>query len=153
MEISNRKILLNTNRFFLCIYYLIFFSFRILEDREQKGTMYIQNLSAHTVCDSADIKKIFEIAEKNRENCSILENVESRSHKIFIVNVYTRIVLVPGEEQLKSGKIFFVDTAGCENLRKTGKGSRRGNTVNQSLVTLTNAVKALEEKNEYVPIR
>lgn len=115
--------------------------------------MYIQNLSAHTVCDLKEVKQIFEMAEENRHNSSVLENSKNCSHKIFIVNVYTRIVVVPGEEHLKSGKIIFVICAGCENLRKTGKKSRKGNTINQSLVTLTNAVKALEEQNQYVPLR
>lgn len=135
------------------MYLIIFISCRVLEDSEQKGTMYIQNLSAQTVCDVGDIQKIFAAAEKNRQNSSALVNCEDGlSHKVFIVNVYTRIVVVPGEEHLKSGKIIFVDTAGCENLRKA-KGSRKGNTINQSLVTLTNAVKALEEKSQYVPLR
>lgn len=124
---------------------------RVQEDPEQRGNMYIQNLSAHTVCDAADVKRMFEIAEENRINSSLLENAENRSHKIFIVNVYTRIVTLPGEERMKSGKLLFIDVAGCENLKRNGKVSRKGTSLNQSLVTLTNVIRGLEERNSYIP--
>lgn len=114
--------------------------------------MFIQNLTAHTVCNVKDVKKIFETANQNRHNSSILRSSKNRSHKIFIVNVYTRIV-VSGQEHLKSGKIIFVVCAGCEHLEKTGKGNRKGNAMNQSLLTLTNVVKALKAQNQYVPLR
>lgn len=127
--------------------------FRIQEDPEQKGSYHIQNLSATTLCAADDIPKLFEKADESRSSSSILEYSGGLSHKIFIVNVHTRSVSLPGEEYLKTGKLYFVNVAGVENLKRVGKASRKGASLNQSLNALTHVTKALEERNGYIPYK
>lgn len=127
------------------------FSVRINEDPELQGSMCIQNLTSCTVYNKASIGDVFRTAEHNKKNFETLKESKGHSHTIFIVNIYTRTVHLHGEERLKTGRLYFVNVAGCENVKRDSKMAKKGKSINQSLVALVNVATALEYREKYVP--
>ncbi|KAJ5195236.1 uncharacterized protein N7498_008674 [Penicillium cinerascens] len=79
-------------------------------------------------------------------------DLSSRSHTIFTINVLTRT----SNESVTSGKLNLVDLAGSENIQRSGAENKRAveaDQINQSLLTLGRVINALVDKSSHVPYR
>lgn len=78
----------------------------------------------------------------------------SRSHSIFTVNVHCKD---PVNLSTKHGRLFMVDLAGSESVKKTGAhGStlKEAQSINKSLFALGNVISALTERRRtHIPYR
>jgi kinesin family protein 11 len=79
-------------------------------------------------------------------------DLSSRSHTIFTINVLTRT----SNESVTSGKLNLVDLAGSENIQRSGAKNKRAveaGQINKSLLTLGRVINALVDKSSHVPYR
>lgn len=125
---------------------------------DNKGSVYVQNLTEQTVFNSNDIYTLLRKGTVRRQTASTLMNRHSsRSHTVFTITVNTRESTVDGVEILKSGKLYLVDLAGSENIGKSGVKDKRAQesaNINRSLLTLGRIIHILAERNsKYVPYR
>ncbi|CAB1326704.1 unnamed protein product [Coregonus sp. 'balchen'] len=84
---------------------------------------------------------------------SMDENLDSRSHSIFQINVKQENTAT---EQKLSGKLYLVDLAGSEKVSKTGAEGAvldEAKNINKSLSSLGNVISALAEGSGYIPYR
>eukprot|EP00483_Globobulimina_turgida_P008205 UN08221 len=83
-----------------------------------------------------------------------MNDVSSRSHAIFVLNVETS---TNDGEDIKCGKLNLVDLAGSERQSKTGAAGIRfkeATKINLSLSALGNVISALVEgKGQHIPYR
>lgn len=110
---------------------------RIITDPDQKGTVFVQNLSYTTIAKEKDIEKIFKKVEENVRFHNEYEK-ENFAHRIFTISVHIRTT-VDDEEVIKTGKLNFVRIA--------------SNDTANNLDKLMLVTKALEERLTYVPYK
>ncbi len=99
---------------------------------------------------------MMELMQRGSQNRSIaatrMNEKSSRSHSLFLLRVTQKDL---DTEETKSGKLFCVDLAGCEKIRKTlahGKTLEEAKNINKSLSSLGNVIMALTT-NKFVPYR
>lgn len=129
------------------------YSCSIVDDPEQKGSVFVEHLTPYTVSNKEDIAKILQKASHNHQNNNeVLKNCQDGdSHKIFTITLYTRQTTLPGEEILKTGKLYFVEVADPGYSTHGDKPAREVYTLHQSREALFKVVKALEERHSYIP--
>ncbi|ETW00608.1 hypothetical protein H310_07180 [Aphanomyces invadans] len=127
-------------------------SLRVREDKE-KG-IWVEGATDLAVTSTAAAMKAIQRSIANRSTGGHLMNAESsRSHCIFVLTI-TR----PTTAGLKqTGKLFVVDLAGSEVVRKTaatGKRLDEAKYINKSLTALGLVINALTDgKSKHVPYR
>jgi kinesin family protein 11 len=83
-------------------------------------------------------------------------DLSSRSHTVFTVNVCTKRTSESGEEQLSIGKLNLVDLAGSENIQRSGAENKRATEaglINKSLLTLGRVINSLVDRASHIPYR
>lgn len=116
----------------------------INDDPEQKGSVYISNLTAKTIFVKNDIEKLMTKAEDSSIYNKLVEDGEmSKAHRIFTVLVHVRST-EKGQDVINTGKLSFIQLADCDV-----------NTLdrNYSMETFWRMVKALQERDSYVPYK
>lgn len=94
--------------------------------------------------------------EKRQTHATLLNDLSSRSHCVFMINVYVKEILVEGIVTVKTGKLNLVDLAGSENISRSGAvntRAREAGNINQSLLTLGRVIKALVQRQQHIPYR
>ncbi|EKM57950.1 uncharacterized protein PHACADRAFT_193079 [Phanerochaete carnosa HHB-10118-sp] len=119
-----------------------------------RGQVFVANLTAIPMDSVADFEKIYSQASKNRSVASTnLNRASSRSHAILTVTV---TLTDPAENKTLSGKLNLVDLAGSENNKMTGNDPSRmaeSAAINKSLSTLGQVVHALNKGHSRIPYR
>ncbi|CAJ0944124.1 unnamed protein product, partial [Mesorhabditis belari] len=126
-----------------------------LNIREQKGTVFVQGLSSHTVASLEDTMTQLEIGCQARTKGSTAMNSQSsRSHAIFTVNLQK--TAIDENECSYNAKFHLVDLAGSERLKKTqaeGDRKKEGIKINEGLLALGNVIQGLSDGVKHVPYR
>ena len=126
---------------------------------DKKRGIYVDNLSDWVVRNPNDIYALLEEGASCRATSSTLMNdVSSRSHAIFIITVEQMTSLDDGSTITKIGKLNLVDLAGSERIRVTGaKGKQleESKRINKSLSALGNVINALTDPkgSNHIPYR
>ena len=120
--------------------------------------VYVKDLTAQVVKNSAEMEKVLGAGKKNRVTGATLMNAtSSRSHAVFSITVETAETGEDGKQKFKVGKMNLVDLAGSERQSKTGATGQRlkeATKINQSLMALGNVISALVDgKSTHVPYR
>lgn len=97
---------------------------------------------------------VFHIGTQNRTVGQTKMNAQSsRSHSLFMVTIFQRNC---SNESTRVGKMYFVDLAGSEKLKKTGvegQGLEEAKNINKSLMSLGMVINALTENKTHIPYR
>ncbi|CAN0316848.1 unnamed protein product, partial [Ectocarpus fasciculatus] len=92
-------------------------------------------------------------AEHRATAATLMNNVSSRSHSIFMLRLDQRDVV---HDCKVSARLTLVDLAGSERAGKTGAEGKRleeANSINVSLHTLGRVIRTLSESGPHVPFR
>ncbi|CUM64581.1 uncharacterized protein PRCAT00002189001 [Priceomyces carsonii] len=130
---------------------------RIFESKQKSSnSILIQNLKEEIVLNLNHGFNILKKGVMKRKTASTkLNDVSSRSHTIFSINLYRK----KDNEIFKVSKMNLVDLAGSENITKSGAINQRAKeagSINQSLLTLGRVINSLSEKNvssNHIPYR
>lgn len=126
---------------------------------DKKRGIYVDNLSDWVVRNPNDIYALLEQGASYRATSSTLMNdVSSRSHAIFIITVEQMTSLDDGSTITRVGKLNLVDLAGSERIKVTGaKGKQleESKRINKSLSALGNVINALTDPKgtNHIPYR
>ncbi|RKO87796.1 kinesin motor domain-containing protein, partial [Blyttiomyces helicus] len=130
---------------------------RIYDDSTRKGSVVIQGVEEVLVTSAASVIEVLQRGALRRQIAATKMNeVSSRSHCIFTIQVTLKDTTADGEELLKMGKLNLVDLAGSENIGRSGAENRRAKEagmINTSLLTLGRVINALVERGLHVPYR
>lgn len=123
----------------------------------ERGEVFVKNLSTLVVKDSNQIFKIMEKGSKNRTTAYTDMNADSsRSHSLFLIQIESEET-VNGEQCFKAGKLNLVDLAGSERQSKTNATGVRldeAKKINLSLTALGNVISCLVDgKSSHIPYR
>jgi len=123
----------------------------------ERGEVFVKNLSTLVVKDSNQIFKIMEKGSKNRTTAYTDMNADSsRSHSLFLIQIESEET-VNGEQCFKAGKLNLVDLAGSERQSKTnatGVRLEEAKKINMSLTALGNVISCLVDgKSGHIPYR
>lgn len=123
----------------------------------EKGEVFVKNLSTLVVKSADEIFKIMEKGSKNRTTAYTDMNADSsRSHSLFIIQIESEET-VNGEQAFKAGKLNLVDLAGSERQSKTNATGARldeAKKINLSLTALGNVISCLVDgKSAHIPYR
>ncbi|CUM56278.1 unnamed protein product [Debaryomyces fabryi] len=121
---------------------------RIFESKKPNSdTLIIQNLQETYINNAIDGLNILRKGLIKRKTASTkLNDVSSRSHTIFTVNLYKK----QGNEFFKVSKMNLVDLAGSENINRSGAVNQRAKEaglINQSLLTLGRVINSLSDRS------
>lgn len=121
----------------------------------EKGEVFVKNLSTLVVKSADEIFKIMEKGSKNRTTAYTDMNADSsRSHSLFIIQIESEET-VNGEQAFKAGKLNLVDLAGSERQGKTNATGARldeAKKINMSLSALGNVISCLVDgKSAHIP--
>ena len=125
-----------------------------LEIREDRDSVYIENISEYFVNEPNDILKLIQKGSSNRAQAAHNMNEHSsRSHSIFILTINQ----MNKEGAQKEGKLFLVDLAGSEKINKTGASGvtlEEAKKINLSLTALGKVINSLTDKNrKHIPYK
>lgn len=129
-----------------------------LKENADSG-VYVKNLTAEVVKDTAEIDHVMQTGKKNRSvGATLMNQTSSRSHSIFTIVVECLTENgVDGKDHVCVGKLNLVDLAGSERQSKTGATGERlqeANKINLSLSALGNVISALVDgKSKHIPYR
>ncbi|KAL2815392.1 kinesin-domain-containing protein [Aspergillus granulosus] len=101
---------------------------------------------------SAGIQLLKIGGQKRQVAATECNDMSSRSHTIFTINVITRT----NEDSVMSGKLNLVDLAGSENIQRSGAENKRAveaGQINRSLLTLGRVINALVDRSSHIPYR
>lgn len=119
----------------------------------------IQNLTEVHI-DNCDMgfKILQKCLNKRRTSATKLNDLSSRSHTIFTINLYRRVDSSSGAPAYHISKMNLVDLAGSEDINKSGatkERAREAGSINQSLLTLGKVINSLSEGKEpkHIPYR
>uniref|UniRef100_A0A7S0HXP6 Kinesin-like protein n=1 Tax=Hanusia phi TaxID=3032 RepID=A0A7S0HXP6_9CRYP len=127
-----------------------------LKIREDKaGGIYVEGATSHYITTEMEVQQALEAGASSRATAETLMNqASSRSHSIFIVTLEQTNTL---DGSRKKSKLFMVDLAGSETVKKTGaEGAtlKEAQHINKSLSALSNVIFALSEgKATHIPYR
>ncbi|CAK90996.1 unnamed protein product (macronuclear) [Paramecium tetraurelia] len=106
---------------------------------------------------SFDKEEIYNALQKSLVNRQVgytnLNDMSSRSHLLFQMTVTMNNEI---EGTSYTGQLIMADLAGSENASKagtTGIALQEGSFINRSLLTLSNVINGLSEKQQHVPFR
>lgn len=125
------------------------------ESRDSQSTV-IQNLTeVHIDNSEMGFKILKKCLTKRRTSATKLNDLSSRSHTIFTINLYRR---AGSELEYRVSKMNLVDLAGSEDINKSGavnERAREAGSINQSLLTLGKVINSLSEGKEpkHIPYR
>lgn len=122
---------------------------KIFENKKQANSILIQNLKEINI---NDLSSGFSLLQKGLQKRKIastkLNDVSSRSHTIFTINLYKKSN--DNDDLIRFSKINLVDLAGLENINKSGSINQRAKeagSINQSLLTLGRVINSLSDKS------
>ncbi|ODV81211.1 kinesin-domain-containing protein [Suhomyces tanzawaensis NRRL Y-17324] len=128
--------------------------------KSSKGII-IQNLNEEYISSCNDGLKLLSKGLNKRKTASTkLNDVSSRSHTIFTINLYRKKAQEGtnagsgGDELFKVSKMNLVDLAGSENINRSGAVNQRAKEaglINQSLLTLGRVINCLSETSTATP--
>ncbi|CAK67895.1 unnamed protein product (macronuclear) [Paramecium tetraurelia] len=115
---------------------------------------YIQQVTQLWVSDKDEIYNALQKGLVNRQvGYTNLNDMSSRSHLLFQMTVIMNNEI---EGTSYTGQLIMADLAGSENASKagtTGTSLQEGAFINKSLLTLSNVINGLSEKQQHVPFR
>ncbi|CAD8202788.1 unnamed protein product [Paramecium pentaurelia] len=115
---------------------------------------YIQQITQLWVCDKEEIYNALQKSLVNRQvGYTNLNDMSSRSHLLFQMTVIMNNEI---EGTSYTGQLIMADLAGSENASKagtTGNALQEGAFINRSLLTLSNVINGLSDKQQHVPFR
>lgn len=122
---------------------------------DMKGMMFVQGSTKHTIRDSSDAKRIFDMGLNNRKTSATqMNDTSSRSHLVFSILIET-INKQTGQRAV--GKLSYVDLAGSERANKAGTSAaqlKEGRAINKSLSALGDVIAILSTGGKsFVPYR
>ena len=124
-----------------------------LSIREEKKQLRVEGLSEWPVKSVHDVWKLLQQGTEARTTAHTKMNeMSSRSHAIFIVNVNRR----DENGNVRNSKLKLVDLAGSERASMTGAVGQRleeCKKINQSLMALGNVISSLSSQNSHTPYR
>lgn len=134
---------------------------RIYETKKSANSILISNLKEVNIDSLTSGSNLLKSGLQKRKIASTkLNDVSSRSHTIFTINLYKRQTSTSGlGELVRHSKINLVDLAGLENINKSGSINQRAKeagSINQSLLTLGRVINSLSDKStnaNHVPYR
>ncbi|CAD8128108.1 unnamed protein product [Paramecium sonneborni] len=115
---------------------------------------YIQQVTQLWVSDKDEIYNTLQKSLVNRQvGYTNLNDMSSRSHLLFQMTVIMNNEI---EGTSYTGQLVMADLAGSENATKAGTSGntlQEGAFINKSLLTLSNVINGLSEKQQHVPYR
>ena len=135
----------------------------VIREEKKKG-VYVEGLSEWAVRSPSDIYTLLQKGATLRTISSTkMNDVSSRSHAVFVINVEQMNIIDDGKEtvsHIKVGKLNLVDLAGSERTRISGaigKQLEESKKINKSLSALGNVINALTDKDikgrSHIPYR
>eukprot|EP00802_Teleaulax_amphioxeia_P006460 Tamp_06464.p1 GENE.Tamp_06464~~Tamp_06464.p1 ORF type:complete len:743 (+),score=212.59 Tamp_06464:41-2230(+) len=127
-----------------------------LKIREGKtGDIYVEGATSHYITSEDEVQQALEIGGQARATAETFMNqASSRSHSIFILTLEQTN---SQDGSKKKSKLFMVDLAGSETVKKTGAEGqtlKEAQAINKSLSALSNVIFALSEgKASHIPYR
>eukprot|EP00286_Rhodomonas_abbreviata_P022339 CAMPEP_0181297716 /NCGR_PEP_ID=MMETSP1101-20121128/5394_1 /TAXON_ID=46948 /ORGANISM="Rhodomonas abbreviata, Strain Caron Lab Isolate" /LENGTH=396 /DNA_ID=CAMNT_0023402683 /DNA_START=162 /DNA_END=1348 /DNA_ORIENTATION=- len=126
---------------------------KVREDRT--GGIYVEGATSHYITTELEVQQLLELGASSRATAETFMNqASSRSHSIFIITLEQTNTR---DGSRKRSKLFMVDLAGSEMVRKTGaEGAtlKEAQHINKSLSALSNVIFALSEgKASHIPYR
>ncbi|OBA19787.1 kinesin-domain-containing protein [Metschnikowia bicuspidata var. bicuspidata NRRL YB-4993] len=96
--------------------------------------------------------------ERRKTSATKLNDISSRSHTIFSINLFRKKSLPTGSDEYIKSTMNLVDLAGSEDINKSGatnERAREAGSINQSLLALGKVISALSEgkDSKHVPYR
>ena len=129
----------------------------LIREEKRKG-VFVEGLSEWIVRNPNEISSLMLKGQESRAiACTRMNDLSSRSHAVFIINVEQVFETEFGTE-MKVGKLNIVDLAGSERVRVTGATGKRleeSKKINQSLSALGNVISALTDSRArtHIPYR
>lgn len=132
---------------------------KIYDDNSRKGhaTTVVQGMEERHITNATDGLKWLEQGSVRRQVAATKCNdLSSRSHTVFTININIKRTAEDGEEYLSAGKLNLVDLAGSENIQRSGAENKRAaeaGLINKSLLTLGRVINALVDRSQHIPYR
>lgn len=130
---------------------------RLVSDNKKSAS--VQNLTEIHI-DSCEMGfKILQLClNKRKTSATKLNDLSSRSHTIFTINLYRQSKLGELLSDFCVSKMNLVDLAGSEDINKSGavnERAREAGSINQSLLALGKVINSLSEGKEpkHIPYR
>lgn len=125
----------------------------------QISTTVIHNLAqVHIDSSEMGFNILKKCLTKRKTSTTKLNDLSSRSHTIFTINLYREVKNTSGSSEYRLSKMNLVDLAGSEDINKSGavnERAREAGSINQSLLTLGKVINSLSEGKEqrHIPYR
>ncbi|KAB5578633.1 P-loop containing nucleoside triphosphate hydrolase protein [Coniochaeta sp. 2T2.1] len=132
---------------------------KIYDDNSKKGhgATVVQGMEERHITSATDGLKWLQQGSVRRQVAATKCNdLSSRSHTVFTININTKRTGEDGEEYLSAGKLNLVDLAGSENIQRSGAENKRAaeaGLINKSLLTLGRVINALVDRSSHIPYR
>lgn len=132
---------------------------KIFDDNSKKGhssTMVQGMEECYLKTATQGITMLREGSHKRQVAATKCNDLSSRSHTVFTINVHIKRINEDGQEYLCVGKLNLVDLAGSENIQRSGAENKRAaeaGLINKSLLTLGRVINALVERSSHIPYR
>lgn len=132
---------------------------KIYDDNSKKGhgATVVQGMEERHIISATDGLKWLQQGSLRRQVAATKCNdLSSRSHTVFTININTKRTGEDGEEYLSAGKLNLVDLAGSENIQRSGAENKRAaeaGLINKSLLTLGRVINALVDRSSHIPYR
>jgi kinesin family protein 11 len=132
---------------------------KIYDDNSRKGhaTTVVQGMEERHITSATDGLKWLQQGSVRRQVAATKCNdLSSRSHTVFTININIKRTGEDGEEYLSAGKLNLVDLAGSENIQRSGAENKRAaeaGLINKSLLTLGRVINALVDRSQHIPYR
>ncbi|OIW23969.1 kinesin motor domain-containing protein [Coniochaeta ligniaria NRRL 30616] len=132
---------------------------KIYDDNSRKGhaTTVVQGMEERHITSATDGLKWLQQGSVRRQVAATKCNdLSSRSHTVFTININIKRTGEDGEEYLSAGKLNLVDLAGSENIQRSGAENKRAaeaGLINKSLLTLGRVINALVDRSSHIPYR
>lgn len=124
-----------------------------------KQPTFIQNLKeVHIHSSEVGFNILKKCLERRRTSATRLNDISSRSHTIFSINLFRKKSASSGGDVYVKSTMNLVDLAGSEDINRSGainERAREAGSINQSLLTLGKVISTLSEGKEsrHVPYR
>ena len=132
---------------------------KIFDEASKSGraTTMVQGMEeSHIKSASKGIQLLREGSHKRQVAATKCNDLSSRSHTVFTVQIYMKRTSDTGEDFVSVGKLNLVDLAGSENIQRSGAENKRAaeaGLINKSLLTLGRVINALVDKSSHIPYR
>jgi kinesin family protein 11 len=129
---------------------------RIFDDASKRGVTLNGLSDCYITSAMSGLKVLQQGLQKRQVAATRINDLSSRSHSIFCINVSIDRDGGASGEFVTRGKINLVDLAGSENIGKSGaenKRAREAGMINQSLLTLGRVINSLVDRSPHTPYR